>query len=316
MKVWLIVSSVFVAICGLVGLKQLGGQTMSEEQVMKMMKEFVTLAPGEVPGFETRGGIVERVNTKWGLVNIRLLQRLHRKETDGSEVHIKIWANLLPDRDTAYKVAVLFTTSQRAPIGQPGMPEGSWSGLSIGEKVWFMVPKQIGESPVAHLTVWDDRLAIHASVEYHRPLEWIEFVPIDRSDLELGELAARLIIAKANLILLGWHELPKVRLVANGKELEARKERSGQVFVPVRALMDAMGGKVERRHGVVTVSFGGKRVVMPIGAREIMVGKEKVKLSLPILWDGKELWVEGAGVAKGLGLALRWERGKLVLAKR
>jgi Copper amine oxidase N-terminal domain. len=316
MKVWLIVSPVFVAICGLMWLKQLGGQTMSEEQAMKMMKEFVALAPGEVPGFETGNGIVERVNTKWGLVNIRLLQRLYREETKGSKTLIKIWANLLPNRDSAYEAAVLFTTTQRAPIGQPGMPEGSWSGLPIGEKAWSTVPKQIGEAPVAHLTVWDDQLAIHVSVEYHLPSRWIEFVPIDRSDLELGELAARLIIAKANLILLGWHELLKVRLVANGRELEARKEKNGRAYVPVQALMDAMGGKFERRHGLVTVSWAGKKVTMPIGAREIIVGKERVKLFLPILWDGKELWVEGKGIAKGLGLALRWEKGKMVLARK
>ena len=48
--------------------------------------------------------------------------------------------------------------------------------------------------------------------------------------------------------------------------------------------MDGMGGMVERRRGVGTVSFGGMRVVMPIGAWEIMVGKERVKVSMPILW--------------------------------
>ncbi len=316
MKVWLIVSFVFVAICGLVGLKQLGGQTMSEEQAMKMMKEFVALAPGEVPGFETGRRAVERVNTKWGVVSIDLLQRLYRKETDGSEVHIKIWASLLPDRDTAYKVAVLFTTSQRAPIGQPGMPEGSWSGLPLGEKAWSMVPKQIGEAPVAHLSVWDDRLAVGISVEYQRPSRWVEFVPINRSDLELGELAARLILAKANLVLLGWRELPTVRLVVNGKDLEGKKTKEGAVFVPVQALLKELGGRAERKLGVIWASWGGKKVVMPIGARVLLVGKEKVALRLPILWDGREGWVEGEGIAKGLGLAMRWERGRLVLAKR
>lgn len=288
---------------------------MSEEQMMKLMKRFVALLPDEVPGFDTQGGVVERVDTKWGVVGIRLLQRLYREERH-KKTHIKIWASLFPDRDIAYEAAVLSTTTQRAPIGQPGMPEGSWSGFPVGEKVWSIVPRQIGEAPVAHLTAWDNRLAVSVSVEYHRLTKWIEFVPIDRSDLELGELAARLIIVKANLVLLGWRELPKLRLVANGKNLEAKKTKEGVVLVPVQSLLKELGGKAERKLGVILASWKGKKVTMPISARVMLVGKKKVALNLPILWDGKEAWMEGTGIAKGLGLAMRWEKGQLVLAKR
>lgn len=310
----------FASICALMWIKPLGGQPMNEEKMMKLMKEFVALLPDEVPGFNTRGGIVERVNTKWGVVGIDLLQGLYREErhrvAGRSSTHIRILASLLPERDTAYQVAVLFTESQLAPIGQPGMPEGSWSGLPLGEKVWSMVPKKIGEAPIAHLTVWDDKIAVNVSVEYQRPTKWIEFTPIDPLDLELGELAARLIITKANLVLLGWRELPELRLVANGKTFEAKKSKEGVYFVPAKALLEEMGGKAERKLGVILAYWKGQKVTLPIGAREMIVGKEKVALSLPILWDGKEAWVEGAGFAKGLGLALKWEKGQLVLAKR
>jgi len=313
----------------LIGLNPLEGQRMDEERALKLLRDFVALYPDEIPGgFSTKGGFTFRTDTKWGVVCLTLVQRLTRSGTgipgrDPTDILIRL--HLLPNRKIAYQSAILDTATQRAAIGEAGLPEGSFSGLPIGEKSWYWAldPEKTKPGPGigdATLVVWDDKLSLLIEVHY-QPIggpkaKTAIFLPVAKEDLELGELAARIILARANMVLLGWHELPKVRLVANGKELEARKERSGQVFVPVRALMDAMGGKVERRHGVVTVSFGGKRVVMPIGAREIMVGKEKVKLSLPILWDGKELWVEGAGVAKGLGLALRWERGKLVLAKR
>jgi hypothetical protein len=37
---------------------------------------------------------------------------------------------------------------------------------------------------------------------------------------------------------------------------------------------------------------------------------------LPVLLDRGEAWVDAAGMVKGLGLAMRWEKGQLVLAQR
>jgi len=306
---------VSVAIYASVFNKLLEVQPMNEEWMTELMEKFVILLPDEVPGFNTLGGIVKRKDTKWGVVGVELLQRLYREEKNKVTV-MRIQACLLPVRDIAYQVAVLLTTTQQAPIGEPGMPEGSWSGLPIGEKVWSTVPKQIGEAPVAHLTAWDDRLAVGISIEYQRPSKWVEFVPINHTDLEAGELAARLIIVKANLALLGWREIPKVRLVADGKEMEARKVREGLFLLPVSSLAKGMGWRFERRYGVAKVSFSGREVVLPMGSRELLVGGKRVKLALPVLWDGKELWAEGASLAKGLGFALREKEGKLVLAKR
>ncbi len=307
------------------GINILEGQKMDE--VEKLLQEFVALKPDEIPGFSTRGGFTFRTNTKWGVMSLTLSQRLRRTGTgiigrDPTDIIVRV--HYFPDRKIAYEAAIWMTWTQLT-LEPPGLPEGSWTGLPIGEKSWYSGVLPEGTKPApglgsAVLVVWDDKLALEVEVNY-QPIggpkaKTAIFLPIAKEDLELGELAARIILARANMVLLGWHELPKVRLVVNGRELEGRKGRSGQVFVPVRALMGAMGGRFERRRGVVTVSFGGKRVVMPIGAREMMVGKERVKLSLPILWDGKELWVEGEGIARGLGLAMRWERGRLVLAKR
>jgi len=288
-------------------------------------KDFIALKPDEFPNFNTKGmNAFHPAGQKDRLILVQGLT-WHIPNFPGKErTDIVIRLSIFPTPEMAHEAALSSTTSQRIYPDGAGMPQGSWTGLPLGEKSWATAPDPKAQPAPglgsAVLVVWDDKLALEAEVHY-QPIggpkaKTAIFLPIAKEDLELGELAARIILARANMVLLGWHELPKVRLVVNGKELEGRKGRSGQVFVPVRALMDGMGGKVERRRGVVTVSFGGKRVVMPIGAREIMVGKERVKLSMPILWDGKELWAEGEGIAKGLGLALRWEKGRIVLVRR
>lgn len=105
---------------------------MEEEQAMKLLKDFVALAPNDVPGFDTKGGTTVRMpldlrsnGFPWDGVRISLYQPLSRKGRgvpgrDPTEISIGL--HRLPDRDIAYQMAVLFTTTQFAPIGQPGMP--------------------------------------------------------------------------------------------------------------------------------------------------------------------------------------------------
>lgn len=283
------------------GINILEGQKMDEERAMKLLKDFVALEHGEIPGFDAKA-IVHRVNLKergydkipnipvrnWDVTSIDLYQRLSRTGTgvigrDPTEIWIRV--HLLPDQETAYWVAVLATTSQVAPIGQPGLLEGSWTGLPIGEKSWYsgVLPEGTKPAPglgTAILVVWDDKLAMRVEVHY-QPIggpkaKTAIFLPIAKEDLELGEWAARLILAKANLVLLGWRDLPTVRLVANGKDLEGKRTREGVVLVPVSALLKAVGAKVERGLGVIVASWGGKKVTTPIGARVLLVGKGKV----------------------------------------
>ncbi len=288
-------------------------------------KDFIALKPDEISNFNTKGAITfhpagqkDRLMLVQGLV--RQIPNLPGKE----RTDIIIRLSLLPNPEMAYEAALSSTTSQRIYPDGAGMPQGSWTGLPIGERSWATAPNPKAQPAPglgsAVLVVWDDKLALEVEVHY-QPLggpkaKTAVFLPIAKEDLELGEWAARLILAKANLVLLGWRELPTVRLVANGKDLEGKRTKEGAVFVPVQALLKAVGGKAERRLGVIVASWGGKKVTTPIGARVLLVGKGKVALDLPVLWDGREGWVEAKGIAKALGLALRWEKGQMVLAKQ
>jgi hypothetical protein len=343
-----------------VGINSLEGQKMDEERTMKMLKNFVALKHGEIPGFDAKA-IVHRVNLKergydkiaeiipkitvknWDVTSIDLYQRLTRKGTgvigkDPTDIFIRV--HLLPDRETAYWVAVLATTSQVAPIGQPGLGEGSWTGLPIGEKSWRSGVLPEGTPPgiglgTATLVVWDDKLAMRVEVHY-QPLggpkaKTAIFLPIAKEDLEAGELAARIILAKATLVLIGWEQLPSLRLVANGTSLRA-KGSQGSLFVPVGLVMKALGGEGERKGGIWVGHWRGKKVTFPIGARCVLMGdwtvetvKEKngvtvkrikvagrmAKLKVPVLYDGHEIWVEGEGLAKALGLRLE-QKGQTI----
>jgi hypothetical protein len=139
-----------------------GGQTVDEEQAMRLMKELVALEPNEVPGFDTKGGIIHRVDLergrelrrkRWGLdfgsVSIELYQTLSRPSTRGKgKDAITIRACLLPDRDTAYKRALTLVETRGFLPGAeaPGrLPKGSWTGLPVGEKSWRFVP-EIGKT--------------------------------------------------------------------------------------------------------------------------------------------------------------------------
>ncbi len=327
----------FCITASIVGLNLLEGQNLNEEQVVKLLREFVALEPDEVPGFDTKEGIVTRWPTGKGF---SLLQRLFRqiKRMPGKEhTDILIRVSLASDRDIAYQAAISETISQvRYPDGA-GMPEGSWTGFPIGEKSWATAPKAKAPGPglgVANLVVWDGRLALRVIVQY-QPIDpkarTAIFLPVDEEDLELGELAARLILAKANLVLIGWQELPKLRLVASGASLEARKVKEGTFLIPAQAVIERMGEKVERKLGVVFCSWRGREITLPIGARELLIGSWEVKeagganrvaakrvvkvtripLSLPILFDGREVWVEGVGLAKGLGIRVE-RRGQTI----
>ncbi|MGC8785134.1 MAG: stalk domain-containing protein [Armatimonadota bacterium] len=318
---------IVLAATSLVQFNLLEGQPVKDEKLLRSLTDVVALKSEEIPGFSTKGGISVFVDLKvYGYnlkgVSLDLYQTLSRQSAIGKgKDEINILARLLPNRDIAYQVAMAsMNTNVFFPGAEPGkFPKGSWTGLPIGEESWATAPKAGRISFTASLVVWDDRLVLKVRVAYP-PLDPesrnLQFLPIAQEDLELGELAARLVLARAHLVLLGWGELPTVRLVANGKALSGKRTRHGRVFVPVQAVCQSYGVRAQRQSGVLMASWGGKRVKMPIGSRVLMVGKERVVLGSPVLWDGKEGWVEATGLAKGLGLAMRWERGQLVLAKR
>ena len=301
------------------------------ERVERMLKEFVALTPDELPNFTTKGGIT--FHPQGQKDRLIFVQGLTRKITGvpGKErIDIIVRLSLLPNREMAYEGALSATTSQLIYPDGAGMPQGSWTGLPIGEKSWATAPdpKQPPAPGIgtANLVVWDDKFALEVELHY-QPIggpkaKTAIFLPIAEEDLEAGELAARFILAKATLVLIGWEQLPSLHLVVNGTSLRA-KGSQGSLFIPVGLVMKALGCEGERKGGIWVSRWRGKKVTFPIGARCILLGnwrvetvKEKggvtvkrmkltegkVMLKFPVLYDGQDVWVEGEGLAKALGL--------------
>ena len=303
-----------------------------DERVERLLKDFVALTPDEMPNFTTKGGITfHPEGQKDRLIFVQGLTRKIMGVPGKERTEIIVRLYLLPNREMAHEGAISLTTSQLIYPDGAGMPQGSWTGLPIGEKSWATAPDP-KEPPApgigtAVLVVWDDRLTLEVIVNY-QPIggpkaKTAIFLPIAEEDLEAGELAARIILAKATLVLIGWEQLPSLRLVVNGTSLRA-KGSQGSLFVPVGLVMKALGCEGERKGGIWIGHWRGKKVTFPIGARCIFVGdwtaealrrgrsgvkriKEvegKAGLKIPVLYDGRQVWVEGEGLAKALGLKL------------
>ena len=343
MRVFVSLFAIILIATGIVGLNLIEDQQMSENRLMQWLRDFVALTSEEIPPFATRGGYAIQHKGRLfhvgePITTIQLRQELRRKGVKpGDPTEIRVMADICSNPNLAYKVAIARTESQFALPGQPGMPEGSWTGLPIGEKSWATASKASEPGPglgSSVLVVWDNQLVAKLVIQY-QPIDpkgrTALFPPAADEDLESGELAARLILARASLVLLGWHELPKLQLVVNGSSLEARKHQR-DFLIPVATVFERLGGKVERRSGILVCSWRVKRVTLPIGSRVALVGRwrveetsknsgvkrlvaaeGKVPLSHPVLFDGKEFWVDGEGIAKALGLRVQRKGTTVIL---
>ncbi len=119
----------------------------------------------------------------------------------------------------------------------------------------------------------------------------------------------------------------------NGSAVSGRQTREGVVPAPVKPVLERLGGRVEDRLGVLRCAWQGKEVTLPLGARVALVGSwkvqtfvgwnarvrrlseaEQVSLSLPVVYDGSQAWVDARGLATALGLRIEQRGNTLVLA--
>lgn len=313
--------------------------------LMENLKGLIALQPNEIPGFDqarTVGGLsngkvflrrldiygvdkaTKRAYTKWkdieAIYYLQSIQRNGGGRSGKSPCFLDVTLSIYPQRNVAQDASVLFTTSQMAQIGEPGMPEGSFTGLPLGEKSWATAPKSEGWSPyskASHLIVWDDRVVVRITVDYppqNPRARTLLFTEIKYPDLELGEYAARLLLARTIYALLTQGKsLSSLRLTVNGRQLEAKRTPQGISLAPLKATVQALGGQVEERLGVYRLSLNNKWWTLPLGARVILAGnqpeqqlsanamgahelvapnRQSVPVRIPILGWENEVWVD------------------------
>lgn len=107
------------------------------------------------------------------------------------------------------------------------------------------------------------------------------------------------------MLLMNWEELGTLRVQSAKATVSAKRCTTGVIYVPAGAVLQQHGGFLKQGEaGVFTASWLGKRVTIPVAARVLLLGKQQVPLSQPVLYDGREVWIEARGFARAFGWKL------------
>lgn len=110
-----------------------------------------------------------------------------------------------------------------------------------------------------------------------------------------------------------------ISVVVKGKELSTPYQpvvKNGQTFVALKDITDAIGGQSEwnSKAGTATITYSGRKVVIPVGAKQITADGVKMDTATPAFLHkiGKEqkTYVPLAVLVKGLGLDVQYS-GKM-----
>ncbi|MCH8274072.1 MAG: hypothetical protein IH851_04715 [Armatimonadetes bacterium] len=194
----------------------------------------------------------------------------------------------------------------RALVGPEG--EGTFTGFPLGRRAWMLpVPDYRSWIPAALLRVLDGNVLVkveYSPQAYEASAMGLRVPPLTDEVLEVVEYAARLGLSKGYMALLDFKRLPAAAVRVGSTDVRMRKAPDETVFAPAKAVATALGGRMERELGMVTISANGRTVTAPIGSRELLVGGKSVSLPLPVLFDGEEVWIEKKALAKALGVSL------------
>lgn len=285
---------------------------MSHNILRKLLEERVAIQPGELPYVEQQSAataLLEHTKAPYLTQTLRFSRRGPLGDFPADITYVLIVEG---DHKEAYRAAVHFAQTQYAPPSAPGLPEGTCSSFPIGMKSWVYTPPE-GAKPGpgegnAVLVVYDGRLALRVEVRY-QPIDPKAktgvFLPVTREDQERSEFVARLLLSRAHMLLMNWEGLGTLRVQSAKATVPAKQSAAGMIYVPVSATLHQHGGSLKQgKAGVFTASWRGKQVTIPIAARVLLIRKQQVPLSQPVLYDGREVWVEAHGFAQAFGWKL------------
>lgn len=238
--------------------------------------------------------------------------------TFGSNVHLK------SSPGPAAATALQYTWTQKRLPPQPGLPEGTFTGLPIGEWARYSAPDPApGTPPVRQmgsgLTVYDSTVALTSTVHY--PIDASDGSPgserITDEDLLMAEYQARLILSAALLVANDFDSMPRGEMTVGGSRVPTRRTPDGVTLVPLARWAEAVGATVASgapgrgvfpggfvpvlpNSGVWSVTRGDRTVIVPLAARAIIVETVRVDLPFPVVKSGDEVWVAVEAIEEAL----------------
>lgn len=276
---------------------------MSDQDIVKQ----ILLKPTDVPGFQHRGNSF----SQHGVLQGFLRYGLEGEGRDPSSMRVRI--RLAVSRDAAYQVVL-----REEDLGWQTHPSHtSFTRLPLGEEPCLSSHDAGGAKMVA----WDNRLVVDIDLGY-TGVSWPSkfskgttyFQKPSREELERVEGLARLILSRAAKWLHADGAWGSAEVVVKGQPLPGKTARE-RTLVPGGAVLRALGGQVQLNGRLYTLqgSWREQPIILPAGGYQLVAKGGRQVLSLPLVWDEGEVWVEGTGLAEALGLRVRMEGERLVL---
>lgn len=224
----------------------------------------------------------------------------------------------------AERRALVMTFNQRRLPPEPGFPEGTLTGLPLGEISWYTSESPLqGSPPIREMScgvvVYDSTIALRSSTHY--PIDASDGSPgserITDEDLLMAEYQARLILSAALLVENDFDSMPRGEMTVGGSRVPTRRTADGATLVPLARWAEAVGATVASgapgrgvfpggfvpvlpNSGVWSVTRGDRTVIVPLAARAIIVETVRVDLPFPVVKSGDEVWVAVEAIAEAL----------------
>ncbi len=232
--------------------------------------------------------------------------------------------SLLESSSVAEAMAVAMTFTQRRLPPTPGLPDGTLTGLPIGERSWYAaVAPNRGAPPsremYCNIVVHDTTIALDSRIDY--PIDASDGSPgserITDEDLLMAEYQARLILSAALLVANDFESMRRGEMTVGGSRVPTRRTADGVTLVPLARWAEAVGATVASgapgrgvfpggfvpvlpNSGVWSVTRGDRTVIVPLAARAVIVGSQRIDLPFPVVKSGDEVWVAVEAIEEAL----------------
>lgn len=133
----------------------------------------------------------------------------------------------------------------------------------------------------------------------------------------MAEYQARLTLSAALLVENNFDSMPRVEMTVGGSRVPTRRTADGVTLVPLARWAEAVGASVVSgtpgrgvfpggfvpvlpNSGVWSVTRGDRTVIVPLAARAVIVGSQRIDLPFPVVESGDEVWVAVEAIEEAL----------------
>jgi|GEM_PF-6876980 len=241
---------------------------------------------------------------------VNMVQEFHRTATNEHPgATLRISTSIYTDGQYALLAA---DPNMRSVSRVGAFQPGTYSGYGLGQASW--VTTSTGRPELDRslkIAAADGRVVTRVDL-WPQPMNTNDrnpgWRPLADLDHRVSEFAVRLALSYGLLADIDFGRAPRSAITVRGTRLEGRKPAEDLILVPLRSVLKTVDGNLAGgEFGVYQAMVGGGSLRVAIASRELIAGHRKITLPLPILFDGKEIWIEKNGLASALRLDIAAE---------